>query len=155
MGESERIITLENNEKAYVVLKADEYGGESDILFTQGDLRQVQLAKAAIQTGISIMMQVADVSFPMLDGIYLAGAFGNYLRPESCVGIGLLPSVGLDKIVPVGNAAGEGAKLALLSTSQKELMTIIAEDVRYIELANQAEFGRSFTESTKFPVIED
>ncbi|MGY5851950.1 MAG: ASKHA domain-containing protein [Candidatus Thorarchaeota archaeon] len=151
MGESERIITLDNNEKAYVILKRDEYGGESDIIFTQGDLRQVQLAKAAIQTGITILMKVADVSFPMLDGIYLAGAFGNYLRPESCMGLGLLPPVGLDKVVPVGNIAGEGAKLALLSTSQKELMSTIAGNVRYIELANQTDFAKMFTKNTRFP----
>ncbi len=151
MGESERIITLENNEKAYIVLKRDEFGGERDILFTQGDLRQVQLAKGAIQAGFTILMDIADVSLSQLDGIYLAGAFGTYLRPESCIGIGLLPNIGIENIVPVGNAAGEGAKLALISTSQKKLMTTISENTRYVELANQPEFSKIFTESTKFP----
>ena len=119
---------------------------------TQRDIRELQLAKGAICTGIELLMKEAGVSSEDLEEIMLAGAFGNYLRKESALAIGLLPSVPVGKIRSIGNAAGEGAKLALISTEERERAAEIARQVRYIELGTQAAFMDAFTENMLFPM---
>ena len=148
LGDSARITTLEDGLKTYRLLKEGECKAEHDITFTQKDIRQVQLAKAAIQAGTRILMKRTDVALRDLDAVFLAGAFGNYIRPASAHAIGLLPAVDSDKVIPVGNAAGDGAKRMVLSKKQRELAESIARKCNYINLATDSDFERVFIEST-------
>ena len=126
----ERVVDLPPHGLAYVIRFENEMETEKNIFLTQKDIRQLQLAKAAIRTGIEIL--------------YLAGAFGNYMRPESALRIGLLPPVGRSGIIPVGNAAGAGARLALLSDKARKEMEQIARSVEYVELAKEPGFDEVF-----------
>ena len=91
------------------------------ITLTQRDIRELQSAKGAIATGISSLMELMGVMADDLEQVLLAGAFGTYIDPQSARVIGLVPPVPVDEIVAVGNAAGEGAKMALLSFREREM----------------------------------
>jgi uncharacterized 2Fe-2S/4Fe-4S cluster protein (DUF4445 family) len=121
------------------------------ISFTQKDVRQVQLAKAAIHAGITILLQEAGITASDIDSVMLAGAFGSYIKPESALRIGLLPPVKRDQITQVGNAAGEGAKALLISSEAREVANDFVSKVKYIELASHNDFQPIFIESTNFP----
>ena len=133
---------------------AEEAAGSRRISFTQKDVRQVQLAKAAIHAGITILLEEAGITTDDIDSVMLAGAFGSYIRPESALQIGLLPSVERDQIIQVGNAAGEGAKALLLSSEARKVANDFVSKVKYIELASHNDFQSIFIESTNFPKIE-
>lgn len=148
MHETARVEESDEGERYYIVVEEGEEGSERRIVFTQNDVRQVQLAKGAILTGATILMESAGVEVSEIDRLLLAGAFGNYINPESALAIGLLPPVGLDKVVPVGNAAGEGAKKMLLSSKMKALIEQIVSGVKYLELATQKSFSKVFAMST-------
>ncbi|MFX1561012.1 MAG: ASKHA domain-containing protein [Promethearchaeota archaeon] len=121
------------------------------ISFNQKDVRQVQLAKAAISAGTKILLQEAEIDISDIDSIMLAGAFGSYIRPESALGIGLLPPVKRECIIQIGNAAGEGAKALLLSKEAREIANDFVSKVKYIELASHNEFQSLFIDSIAFP----
>ncbi len=121
------------------------------ISFNQKDVRQVQLAKAAINAGVSILLQDADIRIDDIDSVMLAGAFGSYIRPESALGIGLLPPVDRKRIIQVGNAAGEGAKALLLSSQARKIASNLVSRIRYLELASHDDFQSIFVKSTAFP----
>jgi uncharacterized 2Fe-2S/4Fe-4S cluster protein (DUF4445 family) len=114
------------------------------ISMTQGDVREVQLAKGAIRAGINILLAEAGITCEDIDEVLLAGAFGNYVNRQSALSIGLLPPVEIDKIRSIGNAAGEGAKLALRSTKERERAQKIAESVEYVELSGRRGFEDEF-----------
>ncbi len=139
-----RTCELESLGNAFVLRYPSESTTERHIVITQRDIRQVQLAKAAIRTGIEVLMSRLGVGADSIDSFYLAGAFGNYLRPESALRIGLLPPIMRDRIAPVGNAAGEGAKLILVSRAAREEIERIGEIVEYIELARVPNFDDIF-----------
>lgn len=123
---------------------------ESGVYLTQKDIREVQLAKAAICAGIELMAQHLDVKLGDIDQVFLAGAFGNYLKPESACAIGMIPPVLLDKIVPIGNAAGEGAKLAALSRAHYAESSRLAEETEFLELASLPEFQDCYVDNLLF-----
>jgi len=114
------------------------------ITLNQKDVREVQLAKSAVFSGINRMMAMAGLSFEDLDHVLLAGGFGNYLRISNAIKIGLLPPIPLEKYIQVGNSAGSGAVLALKSeafiTQMEELKSIID----YVELSTDSEFPMEF-----------
>src|SRR5207302_635787 len=85
------------------------------VYLTQRDIRELQFAKGSIATGIKVLMDIFEVSTADLEEVFLGGSFGSYLNPESAKVIGLVPPVDVDNIIAVGNSAGEGAKIALLS----------------------------------------
>ena len=121
------------------------------VVLTQKDLRQFQLAKAAIRAGIRLLCQQADLPEEQLDQIRLAGAFGNYIRRESAVRAGLLPPIPVDRIRFVGNAAGAGAAMTLTSRHARELATGLAQHIEYVEIAHQTQFQETFSECLLFP----
>jgi len=155
MLESNRVIDLEG-EKAYIIARPGENKSEKLLTFTQNDVRQVQLAKGAILAGASILMKSAGIDVTDIDKLLLAGAFGTYIDPKSAMSIGLLPPVGLKKVIPVGNAAGEGAKRMLLSIKERTLVENVVERVQYVELMQYDNFARIFAHATilddKMPV---
>jgi len=144
---SKRVIEDEKHGRSYVVVKPDESVEGNRILFTQKDVRQVQLAKAAIQAGFRLLLDTAGKDVSEVNRVLLAGAFGNYIRPESALAIGLLPKVEISQIIPVGNAAGEGAKGLLLSKKSRNLAEKIVANVKYIELASNKKFQDVFLDS--------
>ncbi len=111
-----------------------------DITLTQKDVREVQLAKAAIAAGIKILMNELGIVSSDLNNIFLAGAFGNYIDKESAIRIGLLPDVPKEKVVSIGNAAGVGVSMALLSESALEHAFSLAKYSKHIELAANPNF---------------
>jgi uncharacterized 2Fe-2S/4Fe-4S cluster protein (DUF4445 family) len=124
---------------------------EEGIVLTQPDIRALQFAKGAIAAGVAVLMQKMGLAAGDLDEVLLAGSFGSYLNPTSARGIGLVPWVPVERIVAVGNAAGEGAKIALLSFREREAANRIPEFIEYVELSGCPEFNDLFTRALAFP----
>jgi uncharacterized 2Fe-2S/4Fe-4S cluster protein (DUF4445 family) len=130
------------------VLAGDQAnGGAGAVTLTQKDVREVQLAKGAIRTGIQSLLQAMNRSSEDIDQIIIAGAFGSYIDPASAVAIGMLPPIPLERIQQVGNAAGTGARMALISMEQRAQAAEIARRVRYVELSNVPNFARIFSQA--------
>jgi len=115
-----------------------------DIVLSQKDIRKLQLAKGAIMAGIQLLLQEMDVSVEEIDRVLIAGAFGNYIKRESAVGIGLLPPLPLERIDTIGNAAGDGAKMTLLSKEERTRAEILARQAEHVELSTRKEFQKVF-----------
>jgi uncharacterized 2Fe-2S/4Fe-4S cluster protein (DUF4445 family) len=137
----------EGKELEYVVTSRNE--GDGEVTFTQKDVEQLQLAKGAIRTGIEVLLVRNGLGKDDIDEIILAGAFGTYLDVNSAIAIGLLPDIPCEKIHQVGNAAGMGAKLALVSGAKRQEAKELAKIVRYIELAGDPGFMRLFAKAMR------
>lgn len=122
------------------------------IVFTQRDIREVQLAKAAIYAGIQVLLGAFSMTMNDLDAILLAGAFGNYIRPGQAKTIGLLPNMPEEKIKFIGNAAIEGALRTLLSTDERDTVEQIATNTEYIELSARPDFQEHYMMAMMFGV---
>ena len=121
------------------------------VVLTQKDIREVQLAKAAIRAGIKLLQKKFGIEDDDIKHILLAGAFGNYIRRESALRIGLLPDVPAERIVFVGNAASSGAQIILLSSQSRTQARKLARRIKYVEIAHEKEFESVFTDSMSFP----
>jgi len=139
----------------FVIAWAGESARRENITLSQRDVRQLQLAKGSIRAAIETLFKVAGTNSEELEDILLAGAFGNYIRKESAVRIGLIPSIDMDKIVPVGNAAGAGAKLALISVRERERARRLAGRIEHIELASHSDYENEFMDKMLFPSSAD
>jgi uncharacterized 2Fe-2S/4Fe-4S cluster protein (DUF4445 family) len=133
----------------YVLCFAGETAIGRDITVTQGDIRAIQLAKSALYCGAEYLMQKFGVEKP--DRIVFAGAFGSFINKESAMVIGMVPDCDLEKVCAVGNAAGDGAKLALLSAKKRQEAEEIAKKVTFIETAAEPDFQIRFAEALSFP----
>lgn len=120
------------------------------IYLTQDDIRQVQLAKGAIYAGIFLMAKQLGLEVSEIQKVQLAGAFGSYLNPRSACRIGLLPEELLDRIEPIGNAAGSGAKMLACDKKLLSLTQALAGKIEFLELASLPEFSRTFAKSMNF-----
>ncbi|NLM52799.1 MAG: DUF4445 domain-containing protein [Firmicutes bacterium] len=125
------------------------------IYVSQKDVRELQLAKGAIATGIRILMQNYGLTVDDITEVQLAGAFGNYLNPHSACAIGLIPKELENRITMIGNAAGLGSQLALLSHSEYERAAKAARNVQFVELGSDPDFTTVFAESMLFPQQEE
>jgi uncharacterized 2Fe-2S/4Fe-4S cluster protein (DUF4445 family) len=141
------LMRREGKEREYVIVPAGKWG--SEVTFTQRDVEQLQLAKGAIRTGIETLLSRNELVDEQIDEIILAGAFGTYLDVNSAITIGLLPDIPREKIHQVGNAAGMGAKLALISRTKRKEAKELARRVHYIELAGDPGFMRTFAKSMR------
>ncbi len=121
--------------------------GQPDVLLTQKDIREMQLAKAAIRAGIRLLMNRLSMTDLDVDRVLLAGAFGNYIRPSSAIHIGLLPNVPLDRIQSVGNAAATGAEILLISEACRERAARLARRIQYVEIAHEKDFADTFADA--------
>ena len=135
----------------FVLVEGSENGSNRSVELTQRDVRELQLAKGAIATGIRLLLQEAGVSLADLDEILLAGAFGNYLDRENACRIGLLPDVAKEKIRFIGNAALAGAQMALISGTARQKVEEIVRNARHIELSTRTDFQTEFAEAMLFP----
>ena len=140
-----------NGQKEYVIEWKENTEISKDIVITASDIREIQLAKGAIMTGINILLEKLKITVNDIENLYLAGAFGNYIDINNAIRIGLIPDMPLDRIKPVGNAAGEGAKISLLSKTKRIEENIINKKIDYIELAAEKNFNDEFVKSLRFP----
>jgi uncharacterized 2Fe-2S/4Fe-4S cluster protein (DUF4445 family) len=138
---------------AYLLASADQTASGEDIIITQADVRNIQLAKAALYAGAKLLMKRAQVT--RVDRIIMAGAFGSYIDPKYAMVLGLIPSCALDKVGAVGNAAGDGARIALLNRHKRQEAQEIAHWVKYIETAVAPSFQEEFVKAIHLPHASD
>jgi uncharacterized 2Fe-2S/4Fe-4S cluster protein (DUF4445 family) len=131
----------------FVLAAGDESGSGRPIAITARDVREAQLAKGAIYAGVDLLLRSLGRRPEEVDRLLLAGAFGNYIRRESAVAIGLVPDLPAERIVSIGNAAGLGARLALCSISLRRRAEGIARRVRHVELSEEEGFYDRFAEA--------
>jgi uncharacterized 2Fe-2S/4Fe-4S cluster protein (DUF4445 family) len=143
-----RIVEL-NSEPAFVLAHAAS-DNELPVFLSQRDIRQVQLAKGAIQTGIVLLQKKLGLKDSDIEHILLAGAFGSYIRKQSALRIGLLPAVAVEKIRFIGNAAAAGAQMILLSRQCRDKARELARRIEYIEIAHESDFQDVFAGSMLF-----
>ncbi|MEM2679779.1 MAG: ASKHA domain-containing protein [Candidatus Bathyarchaeia archaeon] len=144
-------IRRRNSTIEYVIAWREEAAIDKDITITQKDIFEIQLAKAAIYTGISILMKKFNVKPEDLSKVFIAGAFGLYLNPENAKTIGMIPDIPLDKIIFAGNTAGSGARMALISKDVREKADKLVNEINYIELAAEPSFEHEFASALYFP----
>jgi uncharacterized 2Fe-2S/4Fe-4S cluster protein (DUF4445 family) len=137
----------------FVVAWRDETSIGKDITITQQDIRNVQLAKAALYTGAKLMMK--KLGAEKLNKVILAGAFGTYINAEAAMILGMFPDCDLRNVYAVGNAAGDGARIALLNREKRAEADEIARKVEYIELTIEKDFQREFIDALSLPHARD
>jgi uncharacterized 2Fe-2S/4Fe-4S cluster protein (DUF4445 family) len=122
-----------------------------DVYLSQRDVRELQFAKASIATGWGILCRDLGVEPQEISQVLLGGSFGSYLSAASAVKIGLVPKLPLARIVSAGNVAGEGAKIAALSVTERAAANAILEEVEYVELSGRTDFNDLFIDQLSFP----
>jgi len=140
-------------EAEFVIAWADETSIGQDIVVCQQDVRNIQLAKGAMYAGAKIMMVRLGVE--KVDKVTLAGAFGSYINKESATVIGLFPDCALESVSAVGNAAGDGACIALLNVDKRREAEEIARRVEYVELSLESDFEKEFVQAMHFPHMKN
>jgi uncharacterized 2Fe-2S/4Fe-4S cluster protein (DUF4445 family) len=145
-----RIRAGEHGNDVVLAWPQESQNGEA-VYLTQRDVREVQLAKGAIFAGVQLMKKELNVTTGDIARVLLAGAFGNYIRPERALRIGLLPDVPLERIHFVGNAASTGAKVALVNRTCRAESDLLSRTIRYVELAGRDDFQNAFSEAILFP----
>ncbi|MBI5682239.1 MAG: DUF4445 domain-containing protein [Deltaproteobacteria bacterium] len=121
-----------------------------EITITQNDVREIQLAKGAIQAGIKLLLKKAGVCHDKIHKVFIAGAFGSNIRKDSLSRIGVIKKEWLDRVIFVGDAALEGAKLALCSEEKKIEAEEIAENTKYVSLSGSSHFQDEFLKGMGF-----
>ena len=138
----------------FVLVPKEQAGTEKGVYITQKDIGEVQLAKAAIAAGIQMLEKQLGIMEDQIDSVYIAGAFGNYMDPVSAGRIGLFPETLVRKVKPVGNAAGEGAKIALVNEKEMLEMDELVRKIDFVELAASADFQDYFIDELGFEMSE-
>jgi len=144
-------VRVKNRIPELVLAEASETASGHEIVITQEDVRQIQLAKAAIYSGISILMRQLHIKGGDISKIFIAGAFGTYVDPQSARVIGMYPDIPLSRVQFVGNAAGSGARMALMSIDMRRKAEEISGKVHYIELGADSNFQNEFLNATYLP----
>ncbi len=144
---------IANEKPEFVIAWKEETCIGKDITLTQQDVRNAQLAKGALYTGAKLMMKRLGIE--TLDKVILAGAFGSYIDPEEAMVLGMFPDCDLKKVYAVGNAAGDGARMALLDRDKRTEANEMARKVEYIELTIESEFQNEFMEAMQIPHMKD
>jgi uncharacterized 2Fe-2S/4Fe-4S cluster protein (DUF4445 family) len=142
-----RVVELEGGLKAFELAP--------DVVLTQLDVRELQSAKGAIATGIEVAMAALGWTVTDLEEVLLAGSFGSYIDPANARVLGLVPPVPVERIRAVGNAASEGAKMALMSFREREVAFELPAVVEYLELSAQEDFNDRFISNLAFPELDE
>lgn len=137
----------ERGETRAVVLAPEEETGGLPVLFTQADIRNVQLAKASIRAGLDLLLDNAGLTANDLDHLIVAGAFGKYIDLEDAAAIGMLPALPAGRLSQVGNAAGAGARRMLACHRERRRACELARQVGYLELASRPDFQKRFIQA--------
>lgn len=136
-----------------VLASADQSGTAGEIVVTQADIRAIQLAKGALYAGTRLLMARLGIDHP--DKIKLAGAFGSYIDPKYAMVIGLIPDCDLERVEVIGNAAGDGARIALLNRSQRQAIQGYVDQLEYVEIAIEPDFQDRFVAAMSLPHASD
>jgi uncharacterized 2Fe-2S/4Fe-4S cluster protein (DUF4445 family) len=144
-------VRVRGEERLVVLAREGEGGATREIVLTQEDVRQVQLCKGAIASGVQMLQRIAGVKAPDVAEVMLAGGFGNYLSIRSALRIGLIPAVAESRIRYVGNAAIRGAQLALMSEPERRRTEEIARRIEHVSLAAHPDFEDVFVGAMNFP----
>jgi uncharacterized 2Fe-2S/4Fe-4S cluster protein (DUF4445 family) len=128
----------------FVLVPARATGHASDIAVTRSDVNEIQLAKAAIRTGIEILLREVGIDSADIDEVVIAGAFGSYLDIRSAVQLGMFPPLAQERFHQIGNGAGSGARQMLISGDQRRTAERIARQIEYVELTNHPAFSERF-----------
>src|SRR3989442_762663 len=147
---AERVV-MRGEERQVIVLRPGEAGARAEIVLSQDDVRQVQLAKGAIASGVVMLQHVAGVPDARVAELMLAGGFGNYVSIASALRIGLIPPLPVERIRYVGNAAALGAQLCLVSETERRRAESVAARIEHVSLAAHPDFERIFVEAMNFP----
>lgn len=142
-------------QKAFLLADAEASGTGEILVFTQKDVREVQLAKGAMAAGIQMMCRRLGITTDDIASVMIAGAFGSYMSPISACGIGLIPPALQEKVMAIGNAAGQGARLCALSIDEYHRAAILSRNVEYLELAADPTFQDVFVDELEFPGEEE
>jgi uncharacterized 2Fe-2S/4Fe-4S cluster protein (DUF4445 family) len=135
----------------FLIAPASQNNNGKPIYLTQRDVRELQLAKAAIAAGIQILMDEMGIKLADIQQVYLAGALGNYINAYSAMRIGLLPNVDPGIVTSLGNASSTGASMALLSKHYWQLANELSDSIKHVELSFRADFNQYFVDAMDFP----
>ena len=141
-GSSERLAKLGEETVFYLA---------DDVFLSQRDVRELQFAKASIATGWTILCKDMRIDPAEISQVLLGGSFGSYLTAASAVKIGLVPKLPLARIVAAGNVAGEGAKIAALSVTERAAANAVLDEIAYVELSGRSDFNDLFIDQLAFP----
>jgi uncharacterized 2Fe-2S/4Fe-4S cluster protein (DUF4445 family) len=148
-----RRITGTDGGTGFVLAGKGETQSGHPILLTQRDIREVQLAKGAMAAGIQTLLAEFGASADDVEEVLLAGAFGNFIRPDRARAIGLIPPLPLERVRFVGNAAGAGARMLLLNRDLRRVADDVARGVEHVELSQRSDFQARFAEAMFFPPV--
>ena len=149
MDKAHSLVCANGRQLQIPVAAAENSLSGEDIVITQGDVRELQLAKAAIRTGINVLLKSAGIAAPDVKRIIVAGTFGNYIDIKSAIRVGMLPGLPLSRFSQVGNAAGAGTCMVLVSPIAREKAEMMAQLVSYLELADRPDFMELYVEALK------
>jgi uncharacterized 2Fe-2S/4Fe-4S cluster protein (DUF4445 family) len=142
---------LETSDRFAKIGEENVFYLSDEIYLSQRDVRELQFAKASIATGWTILCKELGIEPEEVSQVLLGGSFGSYLTAASAVKIGLVPRLPLARIVAAGNVAGEGAKIAALSVTERAAANAVLEEVDYVELSGRADFNDLFIDQLAFP----
>ena len=146
------IISDNGKNKRFIIARADQSAAQKELFVALKDVRQVQLAKAAIEVGIRFLMQTAGVD--RIDRLILTGAFGARFNWKSAVTIGMLPQAAVQgRVETVENAAGVGAIKLLLDRNIRDDAIKLIDRIQVVDLASEPHFNLTFAEATQFPPL--
>lgn len=154
LDENGALSSGQEKQGVFMLVPLEQAGNERGVYLTQKDIGEVQLAKAAIAAGIQMLMKRLGITEEEICSVYIAGAFGNYMDPVSAGKIGLLPAALVKKVKPVGNAAGEGAKIALVNEREMLEMDELVGKIDFVELAASGDFQDYFIDELGFEANE-
>ena len=146
-------VNPDTNQPEFVLAWSEETSINKDVVVNQKDIRQIQLAKGALYTGCKLMMRRMGVD--KVDKVKIAGAFGTHVDRQKALIMGMFPDCPEDKIVAVGNAAGDGCRAALLDRIKRREANWVARNVEYIELTVEEDFEKQFMQSMQIPHMND
>ncbi len=150
--QSDRLVEVSRH-GAYVLVSAEQTTTGQPIIITQDDVRSVQLAKGALYAGAKLLMQRAGIE--RVDRIVLAGAFGSFIDPQQAMILGMMPSCALERVSAVGNAAGDGARIALLNRHKRAEAQALVEQITYVDTAVDPDFQTHFVAALDLPHASD
>ncbi len=143
-------ITMRGGKSQFVLVDAKGSGHGRDIAIDRNDINQIQLAKAAIRSGIEVLLQHAQTAADEVNLVLLAGAFGTYIDVHNAVEIGMFPRIPLERFQQVGNAAGSGARAMLISTASRRAAEQLVGQIEYIELMTEGNYTDIFMKAISF-----
>ncbi len=140
--------TPEGRTHAYILHDGTLQGGPK-IMVTQGDIRAIQLAKSALYAGARLLMD--EMGVDKVDRVTLAGAFGAHISPKHAMVLGMIPDVPLSHVTSAGNAAGTGARIALLNRAARDQIEATVHDIHKVETAIEPRFQEHFVNASAIP----